>query len=454
MTKLWGGRFTKSTHELLEKFSNSIDVDKHLAQYDVLGSIAHARMLGECKIIPKTDALKIVKGLNEILKQIDSGKFKIDFKYEDIHSQIQDVLHKKIGKPALKLHTARSRNDQVCLDTRLYCKDAVDQIAGLILKAQKQLLKLADKNKNVYIPGYTHLQRAQVISFAHHICAYINMLERDKQRLLDARKRVDVCPLGSLALSGSTLPIDRKMTAKLLGFLKVSTNSLDSVSDRDFIIEILSDLSILIMHLSRFAEDLVLWSSTEFGIVDIDESFCTGSSLMPQKKNPDAAELIRGSSGEIYSKLVSVLVMMKGMPLSYNRDMQWDKKPLFEAVDLAKAVVEICAGMAAHIKVNNKTEAVEDQALYATDIAEYLVKKGVAFKNAHEITGKLIRFSQDQGRKIIDLDEKELHKVSEYLDKKIYKLLNADASIKAKISFGSTGLKSVEDQIKMWKKNL
>lgn len=454
MSKLWGGRFKKETNPLVEKFTSSIDVDKKLARYDVLGSIAHARMLGKCVVIPKKDSVSIIKGLEYILKRIDSGDFTANYKYEDIHSQIQDELFKKIGESALRMHTARSRNDQVCLDVRLYCKDAILEMKSLILKFQKGLLKLASSNKNVKIAGYTHLQRAQVVSFAQHILAYMQMFSRDLERLDDVKKRVDVCPLGSLALSGTTLNIDRHMVAKELGFKSVSENSMDSVSDRDFVIEIISAISILFMHLSRMSEDMILWCSSEFGLIDIDESFCTGSSLMPHKKNPDVLELVRGSSSLMFGNLTAILVMTKGLALTYNRDMQWDKKPLFESVELACDVLKIMESLVGNIKVQEPKNILKDEFLYATDIAEYLVRKDVPFKEAHRITGEIVRYCVDNKKSISSMTKDELEKISKYLDKDVLKLIDPGVSVNSKISYGSTGFKSINAQINKWGKKL
>jgi argininosuccinate lyase len=341
MAKLWGSRFTKKTSSLTDRFTSSISFDKRLAKYDVLGSIAHARMLGKKKIIPLTDAKKIIKGLQAILEDLERGKFKFDARAEDIHSNIQDALYRKVGKPAEKLHTARSRNDQIALDVKMYIKEEIKELLELLNLMQGAIFRFAKNNKNIIIPGYTHLQIAQCVLLSHHLLAYLESLERDKERLIDAQKRVDQMPLGSGALSGTGLPIDREDIRRELGFKNLTANSIDAVADRDFIVELLADLSILSVHLSRIAEDLIIWATKEFNFIDIDFSFCTGSSIMPHKKNPDILELIRGSVGKVHGALTSVLILMKGLPLSYNRDLQLDKPPLFDAIDTVKDILEI-----------------------------------------------------------------------------------------------------------------
>ena len=391
--KLWGGRFSKKTNPLVEKFTSSLKTDIVLAEYDILGSIAHAKMLGKCRIIPLRDSKAIVSGLNGILKDLKHGRIKTDLKAEDVHTLMQNILEKKIGLPAKKLHTARSRNDQVSLDVRMYCKDFViglmESLKGLIASFDI----FVDKNKNIKIPGYTHLQHAQPVSLKNYAGAYQDMFERDIQRLQEAYKRIDIMPLGSCAMAGTSLPIDRKYTAKELGFSKISTNTLDAVSDRDFAIELLSAAAILGMHLSRLAEDLIIWSSAEFGFADIDEAFCTGSSMMPQKKNPDVLELVRGNAGRLYGNLISLLVTMKGLPLAYNRDMQLDKTPLFESLNLVKEEVDVLARLIKGVRLNKSAieKQLQDPGLYATLMAENLVKKGIAFRDAHKIVGNIMR---------------------------------------------------------------
>lgn len=454
--KLWGTRFSKKTNALTDKFTSSIAFDKRLARYDCLGSIAHAKMLAKQKIIPNNDARLIIKGLNLILKELKKGEFKFDLKAEDIHSNIQDVLFKKIGKAAFKLHTARSRNDQVALDIKMYIKDEIDNLSDFILELQKAILKLAKSNSKVIIPGYTHLQVAQCVLLAHHLLSYIESLERDKSRLFDAKVRADVMPLGACAFSGTGLNINRNYVAQELGFKSVTANSIDSVSDRDFIIEVLAGLAILSVHLSRMAEDLILWSTKEFSFIDIDFSFCTGSSIMPHKKNPDILELIRGSAGKIQGNLLSVLILMKGLPSSYNRDLQLDKPPLFEAVDMVKDILEIFSALFGSIVIKKEAIAsrLADESLFSVDIVEYLIKKSVSYREAHDIVGRMVRDCLDKGKKISDLSARELKKYSQKLNPDVKNILNAWASVDLKNSLGGTSPRLVEKQIKVWSKKI
>lgn len=456
MKKLWGGRFSKKTDPLMEAFTSSIAFDSRLAEYDVLGSIAHARMLGKCNIIPKKDAAKITKALKGILSGLKKGTFTADAKSEDIHTDIQNKLYKKLGSTAKKLHAARSRNDQVNCDERLYCKDMIDKTAAKIAGLQKALLNLAKKNKGVIIPGYTHLQHAQPVALAHLLLAYVNMLERDKSRFLDAKRRVDISTLGSCAISGTSLKTDRKFAADRLGFAQVSDNSIDAVSDRDFIAEILAASAITGMHLSRFAEDMIIYSSSEFGFIDVSEAHSTGSSMMPHKKNPDALELIRGSAGKLYGNLVAILTTMKGLPSSYNRDMQHDKEPLFNSFDTLTAALGMFTAMVSKLKINNGAlkRALSDESLYATDLAEYLIRKGVAFKEAHDAVGHLVRYSIDKNRKISALSPRELKGFSKAFEKDAFLLLDAKKSVSLKRSFGGTSFDNIDRQLKNWGRQL
>ncbi len=456
MGKLWGGRFRKKTDPIVEMFTKSIHYDHKLAQYDVLGSIAHAKMLGKCNIITKHEASALVKGLEGILKDIEAGRFEFDWDCEDIHTNIQNELQMRIGKIAKKLHTARSRNDQVSLDLRMYCRDSIITLVHEITDLQKSLLKFSKQNREIIIPGYTHLQRAQPVLLAHHILAYMEMFQRDRQRIYSTHTGVwHNFPLGSCALAGTSLPIDREYTARLLNFTGVSRNSIDSVSDRDFAIEFLSGMAILAMHLSRLSEDLILWSTSEFAFIDIDESFCTGSSIMPHKKNPDVLELIRGNTGRIYGNLISVLVMMKGLPLSYNRDMQHDKEPLFDSVERVKGSLGVMIRLIqGNIKVNKERlkGLFDDESLFATDMAEYLVNKGMAFQEAHETVGKLIAYCIRGNKKVSDLSLTQLKTFSKKFDKDIYKLLNPDQSVRSKTSYGGTSPVNVRKVIDAWEK--
>ena len=454
--KLWGTRFSKKTHALTDKFTSSISFDQRLAKYDILGSIAHAKMLAKQKIIPQKDSQQIVKGLSLILKDVVNGRFKFDPAAEDIHSNIQELLNKKVGEPAHKLHTARSRNDQIALDTRMYLRNEVDNLVEFTSQLQKAILKFAVSNSKVVIPGYTHLQIAQCVLLAHHLLAYVEALERDKQRLSDAKKRIDVMPLGSCAFSGTGLDIDREFVKRELKFSHLTANSIDSVSDRDYIIEVLAALAILSVHLSRIAEDLILWSTKEFNFIDIDFSFCTGSSIMPHKKNPDVLELIRGSVGRIQGNLSSVIMLMKGLPTSYNRDMQLDKPPLFEAIDALKDILEIFMALFANIIIEKEAVAakVKDESLFSVDLVEYLIKKGISYRQAHDVVGRMVRDCLDKGKKISSLSEKELKRYSPKLRTEIKNILNAWASVSLKKSFGSTNPKLVQRQLSAWKRKL
>jgi argininosuccinate lyase len=450
MKKPWSGRFVGKTSKIVESFTSSISFDCRLWKYDIEGSIAHAKMLGKQCIITKKDSEKIILGLKEVAKDIETGKFKFREDLEDIHMNIEAELIKKIGDAGGKLHTARSRNDQVALDLRLYLREESKEILSLISKLQKTLIDVATKHIKSIIPGYTHLQRAQPVLLSHHLLAYVEMLMRDRERLNDTLKRINMLPLGSCALAGTTFPIDRTYTAKLLGFTNISSNSIDAVSDRDFVIEFLSDASILIMHLSRLAEELILWSTQEFKFIEIPDAFSTGSSIMPQKKNPDAAELIRSKTGRVFGNLISLLTIMKGLPLSYNRDLQEDKLPAFDTADTIKDCLTVINEMFPHIKFNIKTmhESSMDDYSTATDLAEYLVKKGVPFRKAHEVTGKIVLYCIKNKKKLEELTLKELNNFSRLIKNDIYSHLTVENSIRHKKSFGSTSPDEVKKQIK------
>lgn len=455
MKKLWAGRFREKTAKVVESFTESISFDSRLWRYDIEGSIAHAMMLGRQGIITKKEAEAIIKGLREIASEIESGKFRFREELEDIHMNIEYSLTERIGEVGKKLHTARSRNDQIALDIRLYTRSEIREIISLLRSTQIVLLEAAEKNINVIMPGYTHMQRAQPVLLSHHLLAYIHMLERDSERLRDCLKRVNVLPLGSCAMAGTSIPIDRRYVAELLGFDTVSENSIDSVSDRDILLEFLADDSILMMHLSRLAEELVLWSTEEFGFITISDAFTTGSSIMPQKKNPDVAELIRGKTGRVYGDLFSLLTIMKGLPLSYNRDMQEDKEPLFDAIDTVKAVLTVLREMIPAIKFNqDKMYKASAGYTTATDIAEYLVKKGVPFRKAHEIAGKIVLSCIEKGKDLTGLTLREYRGFSTLIDKDIYSVLTPEGSIKGKISYGSTSKKEVMRQIRRLKARL
>lgn len=454
MKKLWAGRFKEKTSGIVETFTESISFDRRLWKYDIEGSIAHAKMLGRQGIIAKRDSEKIVKGLRALASEIESGKFSFREDLEDIHMNIETALTERIGEAGKKLHTARSRNDQVALDLRLYLRDEINAITAALKGLQATLLHLAEKHIDYIMPGYTHMQRAQPVLLSHYLLAYIEMFERDRERLKDSLKRVNVLPLGACALAGTSLPTDRDYVAKLLGFDRVAENSMDAVSDRDFAIEFLADAGILMMHLSRMAEELVMWSTDEFSFIEISDAFTTGSSIMPQKKNPDVAEIIRGKTGRVFGGLISLLTIMKGLPLAYNRDMQEDKLPVFDAADTVKLCLAVLEEMMPNIRFNK--DRMSDTALAgystATDIAEYLVRKGMPFREAHEITGLIVRYCIDNGKKLNEVDIKSLQKFSGLIDSDIYKQLTAHGSVSAKISKGGTSQAEVRKQIRRLKK--
>ncbi len=456
MKKPWSGRFTEKTSEIVEKYTESISFDKRLWRYDIEGSIAHAKMLAKQGIIPKKDADKIVKGLKEIYKEIESGRFKFREELEDIHMNIESALIKKIGEIGGRLHTARSRNDQVALDIRLYLRAEAREIISLLKGLETVLADMAEKHLGIVMPGYTHLQRAQPVLLSHHLMAYAHMFDRDRARFEDALKRINIMPLGSCALAGTTLPTDRHYVAELLEFDAVSENSMDSVSDRDFSLEFLSCSSILMMHTSRMAEELILWSSEEFSFIELSDAFTTGSSIMPQKKNPDVAELMRGKTGRVYGNLMSLLTTMKGLPLSYNRDMQEDKEPVFDTVDTVKLTLNALFQMLPKIKFNERRLKDTADAAFstATDIAEYLARKGIPFRTAHEITGKIVRYCIDNNKRLSDLSITEYKSFSDVIGNDIYKFIGTAESVNAKKSYGGTSPEMVKEQIKKFRKRL
>lgn len=456
MKKLWAGRFTKNTSKLAEDYSQSISFDKRLWSYDIKGSIAHTQMLAKQKIISKTDSLKIIQGLNKIYTEIENGTFKFKTEMEDIHLNIESALIEKIGDIGGKLHTARSRNDQISLDLRLYLKYEVKKILVLLKNLESFFVRLAEKNLDIIMPGYTHTQKAQPILLSHHLMAYAQMFDRDRERFLNALKRIDIMPLGACALAGTSLPIDRAYTSKLLGFAHISENSIDTVSDRDFAIEFLSCASLLMMHLSRISEELVLWSTKEFNFIEVSDAFTTGSSIMPQKKNLDIAELMRGKTGRIYGNLVALLTIMKGLPLSYNRDMQEDKEPVFNTVDTVKSSIKILGEIMENLKFNKKRMFVEADNNYstATDIAEYLVSKGLPFRTAHTITGKIVKYCIDKNKKLSELTIDEYNLFSNLIFKDIYNFIKTENSVNSRKSYGGTSPDEVKNQIKRFKHKL
>lgn len=456
MKKLWSGRFTQKTSGTVESFTESISFDKKLWRHDIKGSVAHARMLARQRIITKKEADAIVAGLQQISNRIENGTFSFTSELEDIHMNIESALTEKIGSVGKKLHTARSRNDQVAVDLKLYLKDEMQKIILLLERLQKTFVTLAEKNQGAIMPGYTHLQRAQPVLLGHHLLAYVEMFQRDKERFRDCLKRTDVCPLGACALSGTSLPTDRAYTAKLLGFREVSGNSIDSVSDRDFALEFLSCAAIAMMHLSRLAEELILWSTEEFRFIELSDRFTTGSSIMPQKKNPDVAELMRGKTGRVYGNLMALLTLMKGLPLAYNRDMQEDKLPVFDSVETLEGCLEVLDGMMRDLKFNTTRLRLTAGEGYstATDIAEYLVRKGVPFREAHEITGRIVLSCISRNIAFTGLSLKELSAFSAKISRDILPVLDPAESVKARTSFGGTSPSEVKRQIKHYKKVL
>jgi argininosuccinate lyase len=447
--KLWGGRFTESTRRSVEKFTASIQFDRRLSRFDIEGSIAHCKTLLQAGIISKSESAKIIRGLELIRIEIEKGKFKFLESAEDIHMNIEESLIEKIGSVGGKLHTGRSRNDQVVLDLRLYLRSEAKEILELLSELQKAMIRLAQAHLEVVMPGYTHLQKAQPVLFSHHILAYHEMIERDKERAGDLLKRVNVMPLGSGALAGPGFPLNREYTARLLAFPSVSQNSIDAVSDRDFVIEFHSFASICMMHLSRLSEELVLWSSAEFGFVELPDGFCTGSSMMPQKKNPDVPELIRGKTGHVFGNLVSALTLMKGLPLSYNRDLQEDKVPLFQTIDLLKPVLSLYGELLSGLKVNRLAllKGTESGYLLATDIADYLVERGVPFRKAHEITGNIVRYCIEFGKKLEELHFEEFFRFSKLFDQDITRLSLA-RSLARRDVIGGTAKSRVVNRLK------
>ncbi|QWV93706.1 argininosuccinate lyase [Geomonas oryzisoli] len=447
--KLWGGRFTQPTDKFVEEFTASINFDKRLYHQDIRGSIAHATMLGKQGIIPLQDVEQIVHGLREILDKIEAGDFDFSVSLEDIHMNIEARLSEKIGDAGKRLHTGRSRNDQVALDIRLYLRDELVEISAYIDLLIDALIYQAEQNLGVMMPGFTHLQTAQPILFSHHMMAYHEMLKRDKGRMEDCLKRTNVLPLGAGALAGTTFPIDREYVAELLDFPEVTRNSLDSVSDRDFAIEFCGASSILMMHLSRFAEELILWSTSEFKFVDLSDSFCTGSSIMPQKKNPDVPELVRGKTGRVYGNLMSLLTLMKSLPLAYNKDMQEDKEPLFDTIDTVKGSLKIFADMVREMKVNEARMKVAAGAGFstATDVADYLVRKGIPFRDAHEIVGKAVRYCIENEMDIPELSLAEWQIFSNRIEDDIFGSITLEASVNARRATGGTALERVKAEI-------
>ncbi len=447
--KLWGGRFSQPTDKFVEEFTASIDFDKRLYRQDIRGSMAHARMLGRQGIIPEADVAAIIGGLEAILAQIEAGEFDFSISLEDIHMNIEARLSAAIGEAGKRLHTGRSRNDQVAVDIRLYLRDEIAEVVRYLDLLSDALLFQAEQNLGVIMPGYTHLQVAQPILFSHHMLAYVEMFRRDRGRMEDCAKRLNVLPLGAGALAGTTFPIDREYVAEELEFDDVTRNSLDSVSDRDFALEFLSASSILMMHLSRFSEELILWSTSEFDFIDLSDSFCTGSSIMPQKKNPDVPELVRGKTGRVYGNLVALLTVMKSLPLAYNKDMQEDKEPLFDTIDTVKGSLKIFADMVREMKV--KAEVMREAAARgfsnATDVADYLVRTGMPFREAHEVVGKSVRYCIEHDKRLEELSMDQWKSFSHRIGADIYDAITLEASVNARSATGGTALERVKAEM-------
>lgn len=454
--KAWAGRFVEQTDRLVEAFTSSVAVDRRLYAQDIAGSIAHCRTLAKARVLTRRESATIIQGLEVVRQELEREQFKFLPQDEDIHMAIERRLTELIGPLGGKLHTGRSRNDQVALDARMYVRDRLTAMVARLEEFQRVLVRQAQAHGDVAMPGYTHLQRAQPVLFAHHLLAYVEMFERDKGRLRDARVRANVMPLGSGALAGSNYPVDRRFTAALLEFPALSQNSLDAVSDRDFMLETVAALAVVMMHLSRLSEELILWSSQEFHFVVLPDAFCTGSSMMPQKKNPDVPELVRGKTGRVYGHLISLLTTLKSLPMSYNRDLQEDKPALFDAFDQTDAALEVMTALMARLAVDQKalTKALSGGGMLATEIADYLVTKGVPFREAHGITGRIVRWALDQGRDLGELAIDELRKFSPKFEPSILRRLTVQGAIDRKAQIGGTAANQVARRLRDWTKAL
>ena len=454
--KLWGGRFTKETNKLVESFNESLSFDHRFYKQDIRGSIAHVKMLAKQNILTDDERDKIIEGLNSIEKDIESGVLKFDDGSEDIHSYVEAHLIERIGETGKKLHTGRSRNDQVALDMKLYVRDEIDELKDLLYELLGEVLRIMEENTTTYMPGFTHLQKAQPTTLAHHFGAYFEMFIRDFDRLRSTRKRMNLSPLGSGAFAGTTYDLDRDYVASLLEFETATRNSMDSVSDRDYLLELLSDLAIISMHLSRLSEEIIIWNTDEYRFVEMDDTYSTGSSIMPQKKNPDIAELIRGKSGRVYGSLISLLTTMKGLPLAYNKDMQEDKERSFDAIDTVKSLIKLMSGMLSSMKFNNERMAKSARGGFtnATDAADYLVKKNVAFRDAHEIVGRLVLYGIEHGKALDDFSLEEFRNISEYFDYDIYDAISLKTCVEKRNTKGAPGLTAIMNEIKESKKLL
>ena len=454
--KLWGGRFTKETNQLVHNFNASLSFDQKFYHQDIEGSIAHVKMLAKQGILTTEDRDAIIEGLEGIRRDLESGALTFTAEHEDIHSFVEAVLTERIGEAGKRLHTGRSRNDQVALDMKLYTRDEIDELDGLVKSLLKELLKLMEKNLDTYMPGFTHLQKAQPITLAHYMGAYFEMFDRDRSRLSDIRKRMNYCPLGSGALAGTTYPLDREYTAELLGFDGPTLNSMDSVADRDYVIELLSALSTIAMHLSRFCEEIIIWNTNEYQFVEIDDSYSTGSSIMPQKKNPDIAELIRGKTGRVYGALVSILTTMKGIPLAYNKDMQEDKELTFDAIDTVKGCLALFTGMISSMtfKKDAMAASAKNGFTNATDAADYLVNHGVAFRDAHGIVGQLVLYCIEKGIALDDMSLEEFQAISPVFEEDIYDAISMQTCVKKRMTIGAPGQDAMKKVIEACRERL
>ena len=454
--KLWGGRFTKETNQLVHNFNASLSFDQKFYHQDIEGSIAHVKMLAKQGLLTTEDRDAIIEGLEGIRRDLESGALVFTAEHEDIHAFVEAVLSERIGEAGNRLHTGRSRNDQVALDMKLYTRDEIDELDGLVKSLLEELLKLMEENLDTYMPGFTHLQKAQPITLAHHMGAYFEMFYRDRTRLSDIRKRMNYCPLGSGALAGTTYPLDREYTAELLGFEGPTLNSMDSVADRDYVIELLSALSTISMHLSRFCEEIIIWNTNEYQFVEIDDSYSTGSSIMPQKKNPDIAELIRGKTGRVYGALVSILTTMKGLPLAYNKDMQEDKEMTFDAIDTVKGCLALFTGMISTMTF--KKDAMEASAkngfTNATDAADYLVNHGVAFRDAHGIVGQLVLYCIGKGIALDEMSLEEFQAISPVFEEDIYDAISMETCVKKRMTIGAPGQEAMKRVIEACRERL
>ncbi len=454
--KLWGGRFTKEENQLVHNFNASISFDQKLYRQDIEGSIAHVTMLARQEIISEEDREAITEGLQGILRDLESGTLTVTPEYEDIHSFVESQLTERIGEAGKRLHTGRSRNDQVALDMKLYTRDEIDELDSLVRGLLKVLVDMMEKNLDTYMPGFTHLQKAQPITLAHHLGAYAEMFFRDLSRLYDIRERMNYCPLGAGALAGTTYPLDREYTASLLGFYGATLNSMDSVSDRDYLIELLSALSVISMHLSRFCEEIIIWNTNEYRFVELDDSYSTGSSIMPQKKNPDIAELIRGKTGRVYGALVSLLTTMKGLPLAYNKDMQEDKELTFDAIDTVKGSLALFTGMISSMSFRKDVmeQSAKNGFTNATDAADYLVNRGVPFRDAHGIIGRLVLLCIERGCSLDELPLEEYRKVSPVFEEDVYSAISMENCVKRRVTVGAPGQDAMKRAIAVYRQRL